>query len=65
MSVGVGVGLIFLAREGLNLTTLQGMEDEEESAAEHALEHLMEQDDGAETEHPAAAEPPAAPVERA
>ncbi len=65
MSVGVGVGLIFLAREGLNLTTLQGMEDEEESSAEHALEHLMEQDDGAGTEHPAAAEPPAAPVERA
>ncbi len=31
MSVGVGVGLIFLAREGLSLASLQRMEDEQES----------------------------------
>ncbi len=31
MSVGVGVGLIFLAREGLSLASLQTMEDEQES----------------------------------
>ena len=30
MSVGVGVGLIFLAREGLSLASLQRMEDEQE-----------------------------------
>ena len=31
MSVGVGVGLIFLAREGLSLGSLQRMEEEQES----------------------------------
>jgi hypothetical protein len=31
MSVGVGVGLIFLAREGLSLASLQTMEEQEES----------------------------------
>jgi hypothetical protein len=31
MSVGVGVGLIFLAREGLSLASLRSMEEEEES----------------------------------
>jgi hypothetical protein len=31
MSVGVGVGLIFLAREGLSLASLQRMEEEQES----------------------------------
>jgi hypothetical protein len=37
MSVGVGVGLIFLAREGLSLATLQRMEEAEEASAEDAL----------------------------
>lgn len=36
MSVGVGVGLIFLAREGLSLASLQAMEEEQESE-ENAL----------------------------
>jgi len=31
MSVGVGVGLVFLAREGLSLASLQTMEEEQES----------------------------------
>jgi hypothetical protein len=40
MSVGVGVGLIFLAREGLSLASLKMMEEEEESdeAAIHGHE---------------------------
>jgi hypothetical protein len=39
MSVGVGVGLVFLAREGLSLATLQRMErEQEEVSAEDALE---------------------------
>ena len=32
MSVGVGVGLVFLAREGLSLASLKTMEEEQESA---------------------------------
>ncbi len=34
MSVGVGVGLIFLAREGLSLASLKTMEEEQESEEE-------------------------------
>jgi hypothetical protein len=37
MSVGVGVGLIFLAREGLSLASLKTME-EQQAADETALE---------------------------
>jgi uncharacterized membrane protein YbhN (UPF0104 family) len=33
MSVGVGVGLIFLAREGMSLASLRGMEEEEAARA--------------------------------
>ena len=44
MSVGVGVGLVMLAREGLSLAALRRMEDEEESSAEDALEELAEED---------------------
>jgi hypothetical protein len=40
MSVGVGVGLVFLAREGLSLATLKRIEEDEEVSAEDALEHL-------------------------
>ena len=40
MSVGVGVGLVMLAREGLSLAALKRMEDEEESSAEDVLEEL-------------------------
>jgi uncharacterized protein (TIRG00374 family) len=40
MSVGVGVGLVMLAREGLSLAALKRMEDDEESSAEDALEEL-------------------------
>jgi hypothetical protein len=34
MSVGVGVGMLFLAREGLSLASLRTMEEEEERDAE-------------------------------
>ncbi|MCZ7588859.1 MAG: flippase-like domain-containing protein [Gaiella sp.] len=44
MSVGVGVGLVMLAREGLSLAALRRMEDEEESSAEDALDELVEAD---------------------
>ena len=37
MSVGVGVGLVFLAREGLSLASLRRMEEEEEDEAEELL----------------------------
>ncbi len=42
MSVGVGVGLIFLAREGLSLASLKTMEEEQESE-EDALVEAAEQ----------------------
>lgn len=45
MSVGVGVGLVFLAHEGLTLATLKRMEEDEESSAENALEQLGDQDE--------------------
>ncbi len=38
MSVGVGVGLVSLAREGLSFASLKRMEEAEESSAEDALE---------------------------
>jgi uncharacterized membrane protein YbhN (UPF0104 family) len=41
MSVGVGVGLIFLAREGLSLASLKRMEEEQESE-EQALQLAAE-----------------------
>jgi uncharacterized protein (TIRG00374 family) len=37
MSVGVGVGLVMLAREGLSFASLRKMEEEEEDSAEDAL----------------------------
>lgn len=37
MSVGVGVGLIFLAREGISLASLRTMEEEQESAEDVLL----------------------------
>jgi hypothetical protein len=37
MSVGVGVGLVFLAREGLSLASLQRMEQQAEASAENVL----------------------------
>ena len=45
MSVGVGVGLLALAREGLSLAALERMEDEEESSAEDVLEDLAEDEE--------------------
>jgi glycosyltransferase 2 family protein len=42
MSVGVGVGLVMLAREGLSLAALQRMEDEQEEAAEPVVDELEE-----------------------
>jgi hypothetical protein len=42
MSVGVGVGLVMLAREGLSLAALKRMEDDEEASAEDVLEELSE-----------------------
>lgn len=40
MSVGVGVGLVMLAREGLSLAALKRIEEDEEASAEDALEEL-------------------------
>ena len=40
MSVGVGVGLVMLAREGLSLASLKRMEDDEEASAEDVLDEL-------------------------
>jgi hypothetical protein len=40
MSVGVGVGLAMLAREGLSFASLRRMEEQEESSAEDVLEGL-------------------------
>jgi uncharacterized protein (TIRG00374 family) len=37
-SVGVGVGLVFLAREGLSYATLRQIEDEEPPAGDHPLD---------------------------
>jgi glycosyltransferase 2 family protein len=45
MSVGVGVGLAMLAREGLSLAALKRMEDEEETSAEDVLEEVAEPDE--------------------
>ncbi len=45
MSVGVGVGLVFLAREGLSFGSLKAMEEETESA-EEALVDELEADGG-------------------
>jgi hypothetical protein len=42
MSVGVGVGLVMLAREGLSFASLRRMEEEEESSAEDVLADLEE-----------------------
>jgi uncharacterized membrane protein YbhN (UPF0104 family) len=50
MSVGVGVGLVMLAREGLSFAALKRMEDEEETSAEHVLDDIadeLEHDGGA------------------
>jgi hypothetical protein len=49
MSVGVGVGLVMLAREGLSFASLRRIEEAEESTAEEVLEDL-EEDEGAERE---------------
>jgi uncharacterized protein (TIRG00374 family) len=45
MSVGVGVGLVMLAREGISFAALKRMEDEEETSAEDVLEDVEEADD--------------------
>lgn len=44
MSVGVGVGLVMLAREGLSLAALKRIEEEEESSAEDVLDTLTGED---------------------
>jgi glycosyltransferase 2 family protein len=38
MSVGVGVGLVMLAREGLSFASLRKMEEDEENSAEDAMD---------------------------
>jgi uncharacterized membrane protein YbhN (UPF0104 family) len=43
MSVGVGVGLVFLAREGISLASLRRMEEDEEAEEEELLEQAKEQ----------------------
>jgi len=42
MSVGVGVGLVMLAREGLSFASLRRMEEDEASSAEDVLEDFEE-----------------------
>ena len=42
LSVGVGVGLVMLAREGLSFAALKRMEDQEEASAEDVLEEVEE-----------------------
>ena len=46
MSVGVGVGLVMLAREGLSFASLKRMEEQEEQSAENVAEGLEESPDG-------------------
>jgi hypothetical protein len=53
MSVGVGVGLVMLAREGLSLAALKRMEDDEEASAEDVLEELVDEE-SAEDDVPSA-----------
>ena len=43
MSVGVGVGLVMLAREGLSIAALKRIEDDEESSAEDVIAELEEE----------------------
>ncbi|HEX3291510.1 MAG TPA: lysylphosphatidylglycerol synthase transmembrane domain-containing protein [Gaiella sp.] len=45
MSVGVGVGLVMLAREGLSFAALKRMEDAEEESAEDVLEELPDEEE--------------------
>ena len=59
VSVGVGLGLIFLAREGISFAVLRRMQDDEDSA-EDALEAVREMVD--DLEHEEARE--GAPVSR-
>jgi hypothetical protein len=59
MSVGVGLGLVFLAREGISFAMLRRMQDDEDSA-EDALEAVREMAE--ELEHEEARE--GAPVSR-
>jgi uncharacterized membrane protein YbhN (UPF0104 family) len=47
MSVGVGVGLVMLAREGISFAALTRMDDEAESV-EDAVEQLEDEEGGAE-----------------
>jgi uncharacterized protein (TIRG00374 family) len=42
MSVGVGVGLVMLAREGLSFASLRRIEEQEETSAEDVLEEIEE-----------------------
>jgi glycosyltransferase 2 family protein len=49
MSVGVGVGLVMLAREGLSFAALKRIEDDEEASAENELEEL-EEDEAADAD---------------
>jgi uncharacterized membrane protein YbhN (UPF0104 family) len=42
MSVGVGVGLIFLAKEGISFAMLKRMEAEEEEGSENAVAEIQE-----------------------
>jgi glycosyltransferase 2 family protein len=45
MSVGVGVGLVMLAREGLSFASLRKMEDDEEASAENEIDAASGLDD--------------------
>ena len=45
MSVGVGVGLLFLAREGVSFASLKTMEEEQESEENELLEQATAEGD--------------------
>ena len=57
MSVGVGVGLIFLAREGISLASLRTMEEEQESGENALLAATEPERAGGEAEHQSAPAP--------
>jgi uncharacterized membrane protein YbhN (UPF0104 family) len=50
MSVGIGMGLLFLAREGISFAMLRRMEESEEETAEAAVEEALQEPEREEAE---------------
>ncbi len=57
MSVGVGVGLVMLAREGLSFASLKAMEESEEAEEEEILAEMAHRADGRARERVTAGRP--------